>query len=142
MFLETVAKVGGWGAYSGIGGMNVKNIRGEGGLLGNRDNERKAQWALRGTTPLNLCSLHKEHQGCAIRPPRHLFSFFFYISFSFHTVKQIQHKWNKKKQNKISDIFSLPLSATADNVGAFCARRFASWVIFSGGSLVTSVRPH
>lgn len=46
VFLETAAKVGGWGAYSGIGGMNVKNIRGEGGLLGNRDNERKAQWTL------------------------------------------------------------------------------------------------
>lgn len=101
MFLETAAKVGGWGAYSGIGGMNVKNIRGEGGLLGNRDNERKAQWALRGTTPLNLCSLHKEHQGCAIRPPRHLFSFFFFNQFfaSYRETDsaQVEQKTDQKK---------------------------------------------
>lgn len=113
--------------------------------MGNRDNERKAQWALRGTTPFNLCSLHKEHQGCAIQPPRHFFSFFlyqFFVSYRETDSAQVEQKIDKKKQNKKSDIFSLPLSATADNVGAFCARRCACWVIFSGGSLVTSVRPH
>lgn len=134
---ETAAKVGGWGAYSGIGGMNFKNIWGA------------VCWGtgiMRGTweeQPLLICVPFTRNIKVVRFGPTPIFFFFFFCQFfvSYRKTDSAQME-QKTKQNKKRDIFSPPFSATADNVGAFCARCCACWVIFSGGSLFTSVRPH
>lgn len=123
-----------WRSYSGIGEMNLKNIRGTvcwgTGIMRGRHN---GPWE---EQPLLICvPFTRNIKVVRFGPHRHFFLFNYFFTDS--EVMEL-----KSHKNKKGYIFSLLLLATADNVGAFCAQHCACWVIFSGCSLITSVCPH